>query len=151
MKLLVIAAVMACAASAAHAETFTFTTTAKVIDSVLLSPAAPSGRPEGAEVFTASTLTTFADGKKQTTSGKCASWILPPGSPFGSNGVCAYTEDKAPLYAVEYSCEAPANGGAGVNCWGKLTGQGGPWKGRTGTFGFFNGADGSSRGTGQWN
>jgi hypothetical protein len=151
MKLLLITALLASAACAAHAETFTFTTTGKAIDYLALPPAMSGGRAEGAQVFTASTLTTFADGKKQVTNGKCSTWYLPPGSQFEASGVCVYNEEKAPLYAVQYSCETPEKGGAGANCWGKLIGQSGPWKGRTGTIGFFNGVDGSSRGTGQWN
>jgi hypothetical protein len=151
MKLLLITALLASAACAAHAETFTFTGTSKIIDGVVLLPATPSGRPAGAQVFTGATLATFADGKTVTTNGKCAAWVLPPGSPFGNSGVCHYTEDKAPVYALQYSCEIPEKGGAGVNCWGELIGEGGPWKGRTGTVAFFSLTGGSTRGTGQWN
>jgi hypothetical protein len=145
-----IAALAAFAPLAAHAESFTFTTQGKVTDMVLLPAATPAGRPEGAEVFTATTQTTYPDGQKVQSSGKCATWVLPEGSQFGSNGVCAYSDANGPLYKTEYSCDVPQKD-VGANCWGRLTGLGGAWKGRTGTFALFNKPDGTSSGTGQWN
>jgi hypothetical protein len=132
---------------AAHAESFTFKTTGKNIDRVQLPAATEGGRPAGAGVSAVETDTTYLNGKVLHSSGKCASWILPPGSQFGSNQVCTYTGANGDAYQVNLTCEAPPQG---PNCWGKLVGTGGAFKGRTGAFTLQGGANGST-GAGLWN
>lgn len=131
----------------AHAESFTFKTMGKNIDRVQLPATSPTGRPTGAGVSAVETDTTYADGKVLRSSGKCASWILPPGSQFGSNQVCTYTGTGGDAYQVNLTCEAPPQG---PNCWGKLTGTAGRFKGRTGAFTLQSGPNGSV-GVGIWN
>jgi hypothetical protein len=138
---------LAAAPVGAQAESFTFKTTGKPIDRVQLAPATPDGRPSGAGVSAVETDTTYPDGKVLHSSGKCASWILPPGSQFGSNQVCSYTGAGGDAYEVSLTCEAPPQG---PNCWGKLIGTGGRFKGRKGAFTLQSGQNGSS-GTGLWN
>ena len=153
-KTTALAAKIACAAVlfsaptlANAAEFFTFKTTAKLIDRVQLPAATPQGRPTGAGVSAVETDTTYVDGKVLHSSGKCASWILPPGSQFGSNQVCTYSSPAGEAYDVQLTCEAPNQG---PNCWGKLVGTGGRFKGRTGAFSLQGGQNGSS-GSGFWN
>jgi hypothetical protein len=131
----------------AHAEGFTFETTGKLIDRVQLPATSPTGRPTGAGVSAVETDTTYPDGKVLRSSGKCASWILPPGSQFGSNQACTYTGAAGDAYQVTLTCEAPPQG---PNCWGKLIGTGGRFTGRTGAFTLQSGPNGSV-GTGLWN
>jgi len=131
----------------AQAETFTFKTTGKNIDRVQLPAPSPTGRPTGAGVSAVETDTTYTDGKVLHSTGKCASWILPPGSQFGSNQVCTYSSPSGDAYQVTLTCEAPPQG---PNCWGKLAGTGGRFKGRTGAFTLQSGPNGSV-GTGLWN
>lgn len=131
----------------AQAESFTFKTTGKLIDRVQLPATSPTGRPSGAGVTAVESVTTYADGKVLQSSGKCASWILPPGSQFGNNQVCSYTGVAGDAYTVTLTCEAPPQG---PNCWGKLTGTGGRFKGRTGAFTLQGGPNGSV-GAGIWN
>jgi len=135
------------APAGAQAESFTFKTTGKPIDRVQLPPATAGGRPSGAGVTAVETVTTYPDGKVLRSSGKCASWILPAGSQFGSNQVCTYTGEGGDTYQVTLTCEAPPQG---PNCWGKLTGTGGRFKGRAGAFSLQGGPNGSV-GAGLWN
>jgi hypothetical protein len=135
------------APTVASAESFTFKTTGKAVDRVQLPASSPTGRPSGAGVSAVETDTTYANGKVLHSSGKCASWILPPGSQFGSNQVCTYGGATGDAYQVSLTCEAPPQG---PNCWGKLIGTGGQFKGRTGAFSLQSGPNGST-GAGFWN
>ena len=148
MKLLLAILSLACAPAVAQAETFTFKTTNKPIDGVQLAASgAPGSRPRGANVFTVATVTTYADGKVLQSAGICTQWILPSGNQFGGNGVCVYRVGRADTYSVSFTCERPANNGN--DCWGKLIGLGGAFKGRTGSISFHSRQ--SRQGTGLWN
>ena len=145
MKRLIAAMLLVALPAAAHAETFTFKTTSKPIGSLVVPSANAGGRPSGASVFSITTEAIFADGKKLTSTGECAQWILPPGEQFGSNTVCKYNDASGETYVARTTCETP---GPTSDCWGKLTGTGGAFKGRTGAYTFHN-AQGSV-GTGFW-
>lgn len=149
MRLMFLLALVAVPATA-HAETFTFTDVSKPIDSVYMPGPTPDSRPSGAEVFSVTSKTTFADGKAVSSVGKCSSWILSPGSGFGVSGVCQFTEAGTSTYSVAYTCEWPAKDATTQDCWGKLVGTGGTWKGRLGTVAWVSSRDGTARGTGQW-
>jgi hypothetical protein len=147
MKNHMIAALLTLAlpAAAAHAETFTFKRTFKPVGSVIIPPP-NGGKPSGAAVFTLTSEATFADGKKTTTTGECSQWILPASDQFGSNTICKMGDASGELYITRTTCENP---GPQSDCWGKLIGTGGVYKGRTGAFTFHN-AEGSI-GQGFWN
>lgn len=148
MKHLLPALALVCAPAAAHAQTFTFKSVGKPIDEVILPAASPDGRPSGAQVFSVASETIFADGKKTQTTGKCSDWLLPPGSRFDSDGVCTFGDASGALYTLSFTCEAAANDT--MNCWAKLVGVGGPWKGRTGLAAYQYKPTGSE-GVGRWN
>jgi len=135
---------------AAHAEAFTFTSTTTMIDGVILPGMTPASRPLGAQVFSVVSKTTTADGKALTTQGKCATWFLPTGAQFGLSGACSFGDGTTQIYVVEYTCEMPAKDADGIDCWAKLIGTGGAYKGRSGTAVWLNRKDGTSQGTGQW-
>ena len=144
MKRILLAGLLACAPIAAHAsDTFTFTTAAKMIDGVRV-PATGAPPFQGVRVFTITTTTTYADGHKEATSGKCGEWRNPPGAEFPGSGVCQYDE-----YTVHYSCAPAPENGKEANCWGLLTGIGGRYNGKTGTITYRNGQ--TLVGTGLWN
>jgi hypothetical protein len=145
MKRFIAAVLLAALPVAGHAETFVFKTTAKPIGDVTVAAPTPGGRPSGARVFSITTEATYADGKKLSTSGQCAQWMLPPGDQFASNTVCKYADSSGELYIARTTCENP---GPTSDCWGKLIGVGGAFKGRTGAYTFHN-AQGSV-GTGFW-
>lgn len=147
---LAVGVAFAALAGAAQAETFTFVNTTTGADQVTLPSARPDGRPAGASLNRTTTVATFADGRKAETSARCSSWILPPSSEFGSNGVCDYKDANGPLYQSRFTCNAPQPGGKGVDCWGSLLGVGGVWKGRTGAFTFHTEQNGN-HGEGHWN
>lgn len=136
---------------AAQAESFTFTSTSKTIDGVFLPGPTAESRPMGGSIFSSSSKTMFSDGKAVSSQGKCSSWMLPSGSRFGIDGVCQFTDGTAPLYSVSYTCELPTQASPSIDCWGKLIGTGGAWKGRTGTAAWRSNQDGSNQGAGQWN
>jgi hypothetical protein len=145
MKRLIAALLLFALPVAAHAETFTFKTTSKPIGNLTVASPTAGGRPSGAAVFSITTDAIYADGKKLTSTGQCAQWILPPGDQFGSNTVCKYSDASGEVYVARTTCEVP---GPTSDCWGKLIGTGGAFKGRTGAYTFHN-AQGSV-GTGYW-
>ncbi|WP_293677117.1 hypothetical protein [uncultured Phenylobacterium sp.] len=132
-----IAAALLCAPGAASAaENFTFESTLKLIDSVRV-PA--TGSPfEGARVFSISNTTTFADGRKGTTTGKCSTWTAPAGSMFTATGVCALAPND---YTARFNCSPAANTDGESDCWGLLEVVSGPAKGRTGVIAFRRSSD----------
>lgn len=147
MKMRVIVALLALALAlpaTAQAQSFTFKRTAKTVGSVIVPPA-NGGKPSGAGVFSLTSEATYADGKKTTTTGQCSQWILPPSDQFGSNTICKMGDASGELYITRTTCENP---GPQSDCWGKLIGTGGAYKGRTGAFTFHN-AEGSV-GMGYW-
>ena len=123
------------AVSASASENFTFETALKLIDGLRV-PA--TGSPfQGARVFNISNTTTFADGRKATTAGKCSSWTAAPGTAFISTGVCAVPD----AYTLRFNCAAAANAPGESDCWGLLESVAGPSKGRTGVVAFRRSAD----------
>ena len=138
--------------SAAGAETFTMAGTGRVTDQVMV----PGGgaAPIGALVATSTTKVTMASGKALAGKGHCASWTTDPGSLFTVQGACAGTDDSG-TYSVVYSCQTDAKANAD-DCWGRLTGVGGAYAGKTGTMSWrlMRNADGQTSaftGAGVWN
>ena len=145
MKRMIVALMLVALPAAAHAEMFTFTNTNKPIGNLTVPAATAGGKPSGAAVFSITTDATFASGKKLTSTGQCSQWILPPGEQFGSSTVCKMGDASGELYISRTTCENP---GPQSDCWGKLIGTGGAFKGKTGAYTFHN-AQGST-GTGFW-
>ncbi|MBW8814686.1 MAG: hypothetical protein JF588_14795 [Caulobacterales bacterium] len=146
MKRLIAAMLLVAVPAAAHAQMFTFKNTSKMEGNLIVPAPMAGGKPSGAAVFTITSEATFADGKKVTTTGECGQWVLPPGDAFGSNTVCKFNDASgAELYIARTTCENP---GPASDCWGKLIGTGGAYKGRTGAYTFHNAP--TSVGTGFW-
>jgi hypothetical protein len=145
MKRLLAAMLLVALPAAAHAEMFTFKNTTKPIGSLTVPAATAGGRPSGASVYTITSDATYTDGRKLSSTGQCAQWILSPDNQFGSNTVCKFSDASGELYIARTTCEAP---GPASDCWGKLIGTGGAFKGRTGAYTFHN-AQGST-GAGFW-
>lgn len=142
-------AVAACVASllgataAGAAENFTFESTAKAIDGVRVPL---TGNPyQGARVFSISSSTTYGDGHKEVTAGKCANWANAPSAQFPQSGVCSVAD----VYTLRYSCAPAAEMPTESNCWGLLEGVGGRFKGRTGVIAYRSNSTGSV-GVGTW-
>lgn len=136
MKIRIIAALLLVALPAAgHAETFTFKNASKPIGSVIVPAPNAGGRPSGAAVYSLTTEVTFGDGTKTTSTGQCSQWLLPAGEQFGANTVCKMGDASGELYISRTTCETP---GPQSDCWGKLIGTGGRYKGRTGAYTFHN-------------
>lgn len=120
---------------AGAAENFTFESTLKQVDGLRV-PA--TGSPfQGARVFTLSNTATFADGRKATTTGKCASWTAAAASGFSSTGVCAAPD----VYEMRFNCSPAKDKEGESDCWGSLAFVGGPAKGRTGVVTFRRNSD----------
>ena len=146
MKRFLAALALVCAPVAAQAETFTFRTTSTPIDRVMWP--ASTGLPVGASIFNSTSVTTYADGKVSTTKGKCTNWGTPPGSQFFLAGACTYGDASGELYTVQFNCQTTGKPQES-DCWGRLTGVGGAFKGRTGLIAFHSGGKGG--GAGLWN
>lgn len=143
MRTIAIAMLVACAPLAAHAaETFTFSSTAKAIDGVRVPATGPQFA--GGRVFGITTDDAFADGRKETANGKCASWTNPPTAQFPQTGVCTFGD----LYSLQFSCAAAEASGE-ANCWGLLIGTGGRYAGKTGVISYRSAQ--VIHGVGQWN
>ena len=128
-------AVLLGATAASAAENFTFETALKLIDGVRVPP---TGSPfQGARVFSFSNTTTFADGRKAASSGKCSSWTAAPGTAFISTGVCAVPD----AYTLRYNCAAAADKSGESDCWGLLELISEAAKGQTGVIAFRRSAD----------
>jgi hypothetical protein len=140
---MIAAAVLATAPAAAHAavETFTFKTTGTTIDAVRVP--ATGAAFQGVAMNNTKAEVTYADGRKETVTAKCAAWRNPPNAQFSQSGVCVSRD-----YEQNYSCQ-PRDGKAGVNCWGLLRGTNGAYKGRTGLIAYTNGPEGLE-GLGRW-
>ena len=145
MKRLIVAMLLVALPAAVHAETFTFKSTSKLISNLIVPAQTAGGKPSGGGMSTITTDATYADGKKLTSTGQCVQWILPPGDQFGSTTMCKYSDASGDLYLARTTCENPGPTSA---CWGKLTGLGGAFKGRTGAYSLPNAQGGV--GTGFW-
>lgn len=143
-KCIIAILLMAAAPTAAKAETFTFKGQITPVATVRPSTA-PDGRPLGGGVFR-SREDIDAGGKKTTYSGDCLHWMLPPGDRFWDSVVCRYADASGELFVSQFSCDPPGPASA---CFGRLTGTGGAYKGRTGAVAFRIGPDGPS-GVGFW-
>jgi hypothetical protein len=145
MKRFAAALLLLCAPAAAHAaDNFTFSGMTKGIDGVRAP--AQGAQFLGAQVFSYSTDVVYANGQKETITGKCGGWKNPPGAQFDQSGVC----NSPGNYTMQYSCQ-PETGKPGANCWGYLVGAPeGRYKGRTGLVTYRN-ADGGNVGVGRWN
>jgi hypothetical protein len=132
---LLIAVLLLAPATAGAAENFTFESTLKQTDGLRVPG---TGSPfQGSRVFSLSNTVTFADGRKATTTGKCASWTAAAGSAFSSTGICAVPE----VYNLRFNCSPAADKEGESDCWGGLEFLGGPAKGRTGVVTFRRSSD----------
>jgi hypothetical protein len=145
MKRLLTALIFLCTPVAAHAaDNFTFTTTNKTNDGVRAPLQGPNF--QGAQVFTFVDDVVYADGRKESVTGKCGGWKNPPGAQFDQSGVCVSPKN----YTLRYSCQ-PETGKTVSNCWGYL--EGAPesvFKGRTGLVTYRTTPTGVV-GVGRWN
>lgn len=133
-------AIAPCAANAA--ENFTFKTTGTAIDSVRVP--AEGANFQGVQVTNSRAEVTYASGRRDSVTAKCATWRNPPGAQFPQSGICVSEN-----YDQNFSCQ-PRPEKTGANCWGLLTGTKGEWKGRTGVVSYTNGPEGLE-GSGRWN
>lgn len=141
------------AATAASAETFTFTSTNKPGTQIV--GATPGGAPVMAGTFTASSKATYASGKAVTSTAECAQWPTFDDPRFQMGGLCVYTESSGDKASIVFSCSATKPDQTAANCWGALTGMAGSRDKKNGTISWSTSiaADGTGRaaGAGLWN
>ncbi|HEY2662237.1 MAG TPA: hypothetical protein VGI79_21150 [Caulobacteraceae bacterium] len=141
-------------AATANAETFTFTSSAQTTN-LLVVPVA-GGNPVISQFSTGTSATTYASGKKSTTTNNCAGWSAAPGSPFTATGICIFTEANGDKASIQWSCIATNKEQTAANCWGGLTGMAGARENKTGTITWHqwpnaDGKTGAASGAGLWN
>jgi len=153
MKMILVSAVLLCAAGVTQAETFTLTSTSKALQSINVPTGAGTSSGAGFNEFTSQV--TFASGRKATTKGNCAGWNAPASSGFTTEGVCKWTEgnDEA---TMQFSCAEDMKTNT-ADCWGGMRGGAtGRYAGKTGTISWHEKFSpdtntGTAVGTGMWN
>jgi len=153
MKTMLVSIVMLCGfAGAAYGETFSFKSTGKVTNQMMIATGADSSA--SANFQDTDATTTYASGKTIANKGQCASWSNPTGDQFNFTGICTFTEGSADTASLEFSCisDSPTSS----DCWGAMRGVSGRFTGKTGsilwhiTVGEDNQTS-SANGAGMWN
>ena len=140
-------------ASAASAESFTFKSTSHVANSVVVDTGTPPGI---ADIFNTGEATIVYDtGNKEANTSSCASWTVPPGTAFSSNGICTFATKKGDQGTIIFGCRDD-NANHTSDCWGGLRGTAGRFTGKTGTISWHQSLDadgktGMATGVGMWN
>jgi len=139
--------------SAANAETFTFSSTSTLGDAVTAVMA--DGKPVTAAFLSGKSQATYASGRSTTNTFQCANWSAAPGSVFDAFGACTYVEAGGDTASIVVGCDYTAKDQSQSDCWGALSSQDGPHKGKSGTIAWHaklnaDGKTGVSTGTGQW-
>ena len=154
MKILLASTLLlAGSAIAAHAQSFTFTSSTHTTNSLMISD---GGTMQGAVFGEGMGEATYSNGAKTESHSTCASWTPAPGGPFSVTGVCTYTEKGDDKASIAFSCINDANKKNESDCWGGLRGISGRYAGKTGTISWHQKADagdkgGTAMGTGMWN
>jgi hypothetical protein len=112
--ILFVSAALVLSATAAHAETFTFTSKATTVAQV----GGPG--PLGASHATNEAEVVWASGTKMKSKGDCMSWSAPPTSGFTGQGMCNGTDADGAKTFLVFSC-AGNDKGTENDCWGRLT------------------------------
>ncbi len=145
MKTLTIAVALLLASTAiAQAETFTFT--GKGTNVAQVGGPGPMGKPVGASHAKNDTEVTWASGKKTTSAGECMSWSATPGTGFSVQGICSGADSGGQTFLV-FSCVSVNDKNTAADCWGRLTGLTGTWKGKVGTASWRNTQNADGKGT----
>jgi hypothetical protein len=153
MKTAFAALLLGLSATAAQAETFTFTSSFTSVSQI----AVPVAGSKSMFLATRNLSTlTYASGKKTTLSGTCAGWSAPSGSTSAVTGICTFSEDAASEATASISCNWTDAKQTQADCWGQMTGMSGHWQGKTGTISWHqiigsDGKGGTSSGVGMRN
>lgn len=127
-KVLLATAILCASAMAAHAESFTFTATNKTTSSIVVPM---PGSVAAASTADGEATTTFASGKTDKSTSKCAIQTRPPGDQFAATGVCNATSDRG-NFGITFACQNADQAKFTSMCWGVLVGLSGDYKGKSG-------------------
>ena len=148
------AVVLLCAmATAAHAESFTFSARTSVVNRVI---APVAGSKTIVAQFSTGDIQAVYPARTVRSKAECATWPAPPGGMFTTSGACVATDPDESSYTVVVSCRFVDDKNAVSDCFGQLTGVAGAYQGRTGTVSWrstssADGRESSAQGTGLWN
>lgn len=150
--ILLISAALALSATAAQAETFTFTSKGAPISRV--AGPGPMGKPLVAANSKNEVDLVWASGAKEHSSGECFGWSAPPASGFTTQGACSGDGPSGNAFTV-FSCLANDKG-TESDCWGRVTFTSGKNAGKTATISWHgtqnpDGKGGTSVGAGVMN
>jgi hypothetical protein len=141
------AATTAFGASAAQAQSSTFTT--KQTSSEALGGTRTDGTNFGGQMTTGTSETVQADGKKWSGTHKCVGVTMPPNdSTYNARLICENT-DPAGTSSTIWGCTTPAKDTNEVYCTGWAFGKSGAYANRRGVMTFV-GAGGTGSGTALW-
>lgn len=142
-----IIAVAAGSASAAQAESATFTT--KQTSSQGVGGARTDGTTFGGQMTTGTSETVAADGKKWSGTHKCVGVTMPPNDTTYNARIMCDNSDPSGTSSTIWGCTMPAKETNTVFCTGWAFGKTGAYAGRRGAMTFV-GVDGTGSGTSQW-
>ena len=129
--MLLLTAALALSATAANAETFTFT--AKNTQVTQIAGPGPGGKPYIAGSSKSENDVVWASGAKMHGTGDCFGWSAPATSGFTSQGACSGTDANGDKSFLVFSCLAANDKGTESDCWGRLTWTSGKNQGKTAT------------------
>ena len=134
-------------ATATHAaDKFTFTATGHDAGGAWIKL---DGQNIGATASTVASVATGADGKHQTSDGRCQSWTPDANSGYALETVCNYSTGDGTYASISWCPKDMSKG-----CSGKLVGVSGAYANRMGTFSVLtkpgSGDTDEYSGTGEW-
>jgi hypothetical protein len=135
-----------CATTAAHAQSFSFTSTGTPSNGIGVQ--VPDGPMLTSGTLSGSGATSYNGGRGVAFTFTCNAWST-PGMDTDTRGLCNVAEGATDRYAMSYVCSIVDPATQGSFCWGLLVGQAGRFAGKTGTI-TFQGTPAGSTGQGAW-
>jgi hypothetical protein len=151
---LVVSAAVLMSATAAQAETFTFTGSSQ--SGLQVGAPGPGGKPVVGTTVRIETNLTWASGAKEKSTGDCVGWTAPPTSGASINGVCNSTGADGAKTALFFTCISTNEQNTESDCWGRIAFTSGKNQGKAATVSWHgkqnaDGNGGSAVGAGNMN
>lgn len=118
-------------ATAASAETFTFS--GKGTNVMQVGAPGPMGKPIVGGTSKNQTDVVWASGAKTKSTGDCMVWSAPPASGATVNGVCNSTDSDGAKSALFFTCISTNDKNTESDCWGRVSYTSGKNQGKTAT------------------
>ncbi len=131
----------------AQTITLTFTTTKVNADTISITQS--SGQKVVATHYKGTSKVSFSDGRKTTSTVSCIYMTQSEDQSFHVKGLCNVDAGKNGSFGILTRCNFTNKERTETDCWGKMHGETGSYKGRHGISSWHQKGD-ISTGTGQW-